>query len=276
MPVPPGFRTRLLLSQGAVSKLGRLALAGTVQRSLGVSANPMRVLGAYAVVYLLEGQGEFSDARGFRRRVETGDLMWIFPDIPHAYGPAAGERWEEVYLVFDGPIFELWRKRRLLDPDEPIWWLRDTLFWYERIAAVARPTPGTDGAFLQVVQLQALLAEMRVAAQAGEDHWLKRACRLLDREEVPDLPAIARAAGMSYDTFRRRFSQQIGSAPAAYRQARRIERACALLMRPGTTNKEIAEQLGFSDEFHFAKMFKKRMGFSPFAFRRKTLGFASR
>lgn len=77
----------------------------------------MRVLGSYALVYVVGGGGEYSDARGTRRQVSEGDLIWVFPDIPHAYGPARGGRWDEIYLVFDGPVFDLWRQRGLLDPD---------------------------------------------------------------------------------------------------------------------------------------------------------------
>ena len=37
-------------------------------------------------------------------------------------------------------------------------------------------------------------------------------------------------------------------------------------------HKEIAEHLGFYDEFHFSKVFHKCMGFSPQEFRARALG----
>jgi AraC-like DNA-binding protein len=44
---------------------------------------------------------------------------------------------------------------------------------------------------------------------------------------------------------------------------RRIERARQLLARHRFTNKELAGMLGFHDEFHFAKTFKKLAGKTP-------------
>jgi two-component system response regulator YesN len=36
--------------------------------------------------------------------------------------------------------------------------------------------------------------------------------------------------------------------------------------------KEIAAELGFCDEFHFSKLFKRRTGLSPSAYRTQVLG----
>lgn len=83
---------------------------------------------------------------------------------------------------------------------------------------------------------------------------------------------VARSLGMSYESFRKKFAHRMGTPPSRYRQARMIEQACALLMRRSLSHRQIAEQLGFCDEFHFSKIFRKRMGFSPRAFRLKALG----
>jgi AraC-like DNA-binding protein len=43
-------------------------------------------------------------------------------------------------------------------------------------------------------------------------------------------------------------------------------------MRRDRKQKDIARELGFCDEFHFSKVFRRNMGVSPQAFRLKTLG----
>ena len=46
-----------------------------------------------------------------------------------------------------------------------------------------------------------------------------------------------------------------------------IEHACRLVHEERLTNREIADQLGFSDEFHFSHRFKQVTGRSPAQFR---------
>ena len=67
------------------------------------------------------------------------------------------------------------------------------------------------------------------------------------------------------------FTQIVGMPPAKYRAARIIDRACELIQNSDLSDKQIAEKLGFCDEYYFSRSFKKIRGASPRAFR-KTLG----
>ena len=71
--------------------------------------------------------------------------------------------------------------------------------------------------------------------EVAELAHLRRARDLLDREYARplDVPAMARAALMSPSLFSRRFREAYGETPYAYLQARRLERAMALLRRGG-------------------------------------------
>ena len=71
--------------------------------------------------------------------------------------------------------------------------------------------------------------------EVAELAHLRRARDLLDREYARplDVPAMARAALMSPSLFSRRFREAYGETPYGYLQARRVERAMALLRRGG-------------------------------------------
>jgi AraC-like DNA-binding protein len=60
-------------------------------------------------------------------------------------------------------------------------------------------------------------------------------------------------------------------APHRYRQSRVMDQACQLLCTTHRTISEIAANLGFCDEFHFSRSFKKITGKSPSTFRSKIL-----
>ena len=77
--------------------------------------------------------------------------------------------------------------------------------------------------------------------------------------------------GMPYETFRRRFTREIGIAPARFRAERTIEAACHLLQYTGMAGAQIAERLGYADEYHFSRRFKQLRGETPTQFRRRLL-----
>lgn len=69
----------------------------------------MRVLGSYAVAYVLAGAGTYTAAQGIEASLTPGDLIVALPEIPHIYRPELEEFWSEIFIVFDGPVFDLWR-----------------------------------------------------------------------------------------------------------------------------------------------------------------------
>lgn len=260
------IKPRIVFQTSSGNPLGRIALAGLLKQHAGVPQKPMRTLGNYALVYLLNGEGTFKDASGTHFKVKPGDLWLIFPEIPHWYGPARGSLWDEFYIVFSGPIFDLWRSKGLLDPSHPARQLQPVDYWLRRLQEVVVTEPDP---LQQVCSLQHLLAEVLEATDnMVEPHWLAQA-RLLLQTEEDSVDKVSRALGMSYETFRKRFTAAAGVSPGFYQTTKLIDKACALMVAGMLTNKEIAERLNFCDEFHFSRRFKKIMGLTPTQFRLK-------
>jgi AraC-like DNA-binding protein len=274
----PVSESRLLFRNDASTPLGRLTAAGFIREGSGVRGPQPRVLGSYAIVYLLEGSGRYHDVARRDLAVRAGDLLVLFPEIGHQYGPGAGEHWSEFYLVFDGPAFDLWRSAGLLNPSEPLIHLEPIDRWLARLEGAVRQQqpPTLAGRMQELTRFLTLLTEILtpVAGLPGDAppaDWLARACAILETnlDQQIDPASVAAAVGLAYETFRKRFQQQIGVSPARYRAIRRIDAACAMLHERGRTIAAIALSLGFSDEYHFSRRFKQITGVGPREFRRR-------
>src|ERR1700678_1469637 len=89
--------------------LGRIALGGLLVDHTGTPlVRDWQVRGAYSLACITRGCGQYHDGFGRSQCIETGDLILVFPEIGHRYGPERSETWDECFVIFEGPIFDLW------------------------------------------------------------------------------------------------------------------------------------------------------------------------
>jgi AraC-like DNA-binding protein len=80
---------------------------------------------------------------------------------------------------------------------------------------------------------------------------------------------LARRFGVHRSTLARRFQDALGTSPVDYIIGIRVQNAMSLLRQTTRSVTEIANQCGFKDPNYFARLFRKRTGFAPLAFRRQ-------
>lgn len=225
-----------------------------------------RYLRRYALVVVTRGEGHYEDELGRERSVAAGDWILVFPEIGHCYRPDRPGGWDEVYAMFEGPVFETWRVQGLIDPERPTGRLADPDRWLAEFRRTMLDEK--SGSLSRLCAFQKLLAEalegggeIPVVAD-GAPGWFADACRLLSR---PDADAVqaARELGMNYETFRRKFKEHAGVAPHRYHRQQLVNVAARMLDATELKSSEIARTLGFSDEAYFSRVFKQVTGRSP-------------
>lgn len=265
-----------IFQNAARSALGRITQAGFSRMEEGTPLMPMRILGSYAIVYTLDGLGQYLDANDRRQELRPGDLIIVFPDFPHRYGATREHAWQEFWIVFEGPVFDVWRKRKVIDPSRPIYHVEPVEYWFRRFQEVIAGRVPVDEkqSVAQLCKLQqaiadAMLNDRREPAAEADGEWLARACAFLetDIEKPIYFESVAKQMKMSYESFRKKFLKLAGASPGRYRMARIMDRACELVHEGRLSNREIALRLGFCDEFHFSRRFKQVTGKSPSEFR---------
>jgi AraC family transcriptional regulator len=79
---------------------------------------------------------------------------------------------------------------------------------------------------------------------------------------------LARVTGSPFQSFARSFKAQMGEPPHSYVLRRRLERAREALQTSDEPLLALALRLGFSDQSHLTRLFRRRFGVPPGAFRR--------
>jgi AraC-like DNA-binding protein len=231
--------------------------------------------------WILSGQGTL-ETDGHRYELRSGKRIW-FVDMskPRTYAPVPGGQLIKRGVRFGGPGLEHWHKELggsqqaqfdLHDPS-PLHRAFRTLW---RICE--RKRPGWEWhAHLVLNNMLGVLQRARnlfFPTATSLPAAVVRVLNALDSKpfhdwQVMDLAALA---GMSYSGLRNLFSQVCGENIHSFLQRRRLDQAEMLLIDPGLSIKQVAEQMNFSSESYFSRFFKNAKGISPREYRRQMSG----
>lgn len=237
-------------------------------------AHPMLSIGA------VDGGSSIFTRDGTNQRLTRGDVVLIPAGVVHACNPENDGAWSYQMLYLDtawaasvvgemGELDAIVMNR--LPPDiapqrihERLTALNECLF---------SPVADEDKETALLLFVGDLFASGRAGAMqrdARPDVQRMRAVMsMIERRyaEALSLDELARAAGMSRYHFVRTFSRAAGMTPHAWQIDLRIQRARKLL-DDGMTLAETALQLGFSDQSHFQREFKRRVAATPGEYQR--------
>ena len=274
-------RSGSLLRQTATHPLGRLTLA---EYNIDYRPNgpmPLRFWDTFAAVYVLAGCAQYHDVTGLSLPLRPGDLLLMFPGHGYRYEIDPARPWSEFSLHFQGPVFDLLQQHKVLDPAQPVYHVTPIETWRRRFEQLVRgrARQRAGNALIQVCRFLNLLADVLTKGRGRKNRrpqslWLAQANALLDKQPIADPPnwnAISAHLGLSYERFRKKFTQLADVPPARYLMARRMEAACTMLQDRRLGLKEIARACGFCDVFQFSKRFKHALRLTPTEYRQYKL-----
>ena len=122
-----------------------------------------------------------------------------------------------------------------------------------------------------IAQAYGGMASAARLVKGGLAPWQERRAKEIlssDLSGETPLSAIAAACGLSPDHCARAFRKSTGLAPHAWLLQARVDRATVLLRNHELTLSEIALACGFVDQSHFTRVFVRRVGVTPGAWRR--------
>ncbi|HET6285374.1 MAG TPA: helix-turn-helix domain-containing protein [Amycolatopsis sp.] len=220
----------------------------------------------------------------------AGQLVLIEPGVRHTYGVASdAEEWSLLWAHFRAPRGDWLGTSRHLTPSasgaaEAIDAAFDRLRRYARLTGDhIPPSPVPLPAFVARPDQQALagcaleeivrLADLAgaPAAPPGPDPRIARVRQLI--AETPEAPhtlnSLAAIAGLSPSRFSHLYSKVTGHSPMQEVRTRRLHRAARLLTGTGMSVAAVAGTVGYVDQFHFSRAFRREFGLPPSDYRHK-------
>jgi len=103
------------------------------------------------------------------------------------------------------------------------------------------------------------------------DSAIRRSLDWIDANIAAPNPvmAMAECSGLTRRTFARRFRTATGKRPIEYVHALRIERARQLIEAGASPIDDVGYQVGYEDPTFFRRLFRRAIGLTPAAYRRK-------
>jgi AraC-like DNA-binding protein len=234
----------------------------------------------YIFYYVKEGKGYVTE-KGATHRVEAGQGFVVFPNeetrIKSEYKKSMNVTW----VAFSGYLVERYLGRARLTAYEPIFLdneQHEVEEMFDELLAVSTTLPNRYCKIM--AQLYSifgfLLDHIRQDAlpeAATPEYYLIKALDFIDGNYMEDINVedIASNAGLSRKALYGVFKSLTGFPPKDYLIYYRMCKASAMLKDVNLSIEVVATSVGYRDQFHFSKEFKKNVGLSPSAYRKEIL-----
>lgn len=218
---------------------------------------------------VLSGKGtlEIADRR---YQLSEGDMFFIPPDVPMRYFPKTDDPWEYVWFTLRGDAAARYGAQLGFSLQNAV--LRCRAFpsvkriLRELFEAFLREECGYFGVLSVFYRMLELCGTDR---SAGEIQGIRQMIDDSFTLSSFSIGQLCRDAGISHAQLLRRFKAAYGVTVIAYVLRKRIELACELLETTDLPVRSIAFSCGFADEIHFMKCFKREIGLTAIAYRKR-------
>ena len=248
---------------------------------LPFNSAPKRIYNNYVICFLIKGKGLIESKNYPSQLINEGCFFILLPEIWYRYGPIKNNKWEEYFFHADGFILDKYRQLGFLNIQQPFIKscnTRQTILIFKRMETLAQKK---ENRFLNELSIEAyavlqqILVSITETKKIIEDSKLVLIKKILtqinNNKNTPiSIKKICSSENYCYSYIRKLFREYTGYSPENYYILLKIDSAKELLIYTNLRIKEIAAAIGYDDSLYFSRLFKKKTGVSPLAYKAKT------
>lgn len=231
----------------------------------------------YILYYVREGKGYFTQKQA-THKVQAGQGFIVFPNSGATIKSEHRKAMNITWVAFSGYLVERYLNRAKLTIYDPVFDdgpERSILEMLDKLIDVSTKLPNRYCKIMaQLYSIFAYLldhaSEESQPVATSPEFFLIKALDFIDINYQDDISVedIAASAGGNRKNLYAAFKALTGFSPRDYLIYYRMCKATALLKDPNLSVETVAISVGYGDQFHFSKEFKKNVGISPSEYRR--------
>lgn len=231
----------------------------------------------YIFYFVKEGKGYVTQCQA-THKVSAGQCFVVFPNVGTTIKSDHKKTMNVTWVAFSGYLVERYLTRAKISAYEPVFSdspERELERMFDALLdAALKPSNRYCKIMAQMYSifgyfLDHIPQESRVETAPPEMYLLK-ALDFIDINYQDDITVedIADSAGMNRKSLYTVFKKLTGFSPRDYLIYYRMCKATNLLKVTNLSVETVAVSVGYRDQFHFSKEFKKNVGYSPSEYRR--------
>lgn len=228
----------------------------------------------YILLYCLAGEGWIKcNGKTIQLTPNTG---FIIPkNTGHKYGSSLKDAWSIYWVHFEGDYAQTFYERFSASNDTAV----KIAFDESRITLLNEIIKLLESDFtdekveLTHFKLIAFLSSLSYSNTLNNAIVDKISLSILYMKAhlsgIVSIEQLANEACYSISRYSELFKQKTGYSPIQFFIRLKIQKSCEYLYFTNLNIKEICKEVGFDDPYYFSRMFKKQLGVSPSAYRKK-------
>lgn len=221
----------------------------------------------YFTIHLVtEGKGVFI-VNEHCFNVKKGDFFFLLPGTTVSYFHDKNEPWKYYWINIDGPQISNYISMLNLSPTRAVIpcpsFKKIKTDFEEILDPNFNLSASSFSAIALFYKILSYSIDKEVSPPFADTGLLRRVQTVVEfnyHNPSFNVTSIANKLFISHPYLCKKFKEQTGQTLVKYLVNYRLTKACELLSQRKYTNKELANSVGFNDEFHFMKAFKKKFG----------------